>query len=685
MFLGMNFRCLLCLTLLSALFPGNMSGEVSLPAIISNHMVLEKSAKVPIWGKAEPGEEITVTLGDRTAKATAGADGRWTTSLDLKDSGPGPFEMTVAGKNKLTISDVLVGEVWVAGGQSNMEWVLHDTTGAAEEIAKSANPMFRQFRVGKKASAKPLDDCKGSWVAAGPQTSGGFTAVGYYFGKAIQNELGVPVGIICDNWGGTCSEAWTSPESLDTDPELKDARLSWQAREEAYPAKKQAYVDGLDKWIKEDSREDKPMADVSAYAGLDASTEGWVPVKVPGPVAAPGLPKTGAVWLRKEINIPEEAKGDLPLYLPLEGFDSVYWNGKPVKKTTIATFPGVGHDSRPNIPPKQVKQGKNVLAIRFYEPDKSAAIRGVPVAGKTALGGTWMARAEYSFPDPDPQKTAALPPPSGNAPEPQNVPGYLFNGMIHPILPYAITGVIWYQGESNSGRAIRYRTAFPLVIADWRKHWGRGDFPFYFCQIANYREKNSEPEDNNLSELREAQSMALRVPNTGQAVLIDLGEANNIHPRNKKDVGARLAAIALANQYGKNIPFSGPVFDSMKIVDDKAIVTFRHTEGGLVAASLPETCVLSSPAGKTAPLVRNSPGSEVEGFAICGADRKWVWADARIDGDKVIVRSDKVPAPVAVRYAWARNPTCNLYNGAGFPTSPFRTDDFPAVTAGVKL
>jgi sialate O-acetylesterase len=256
--------------------------------------------------------------------------------------------------------------------------------------------------------------------------------------------------------------------------------------------------------------------------------------------------------------------------------------------------------------------------------------------------------------------------------------------MIHPILPYAIRGVIWYQGESNTSRAYQYRTAFPLMIADWRKLWNQGDFPFYFCQLANFTPKSSEPGESTWAELREAQSMTLKVPNTGQAVLIDIGESGDVHPRNKKDAGERLARIALAKDYGKSITWSGPVYDSMKINNGKATLTFTHVDGGLAARALPDTYPVISEFEETAPLVRNSPQSPIEGFAICGQDRKWAWADAKIEGDQVVVWSDRVPAPLAVRYAWTHNPTCNLYNRAGLPASPFRTDDFPPTTLDVK-
>jgi len=675
------------LAIAAAITTATALADVKLPAIISDHMVLQKSAKVPIWGKADPGEQVTVTLNGQSAKATADAAGKWSASLDLKNSAPGPFELTVEGKNKLTLADVVVGEVWVASGQSNMEFTLIRSMDAEKEIAQSANPLLRQFLVKKNPTREPLDDTEGAWVAASPEKSGTFSAVGYYFAKKLQNDLKVPVGLVHTSWGGTPSEAWTSVEAIDSVPDLKGKREQLWATTEEYPAKKKAFVDGFGAWLKENAREDKPVADAAAFAGVDVSTEGWIPVKVPGVVAAKGLPENGAVWLRKEINFPSKALANLQLNLPMDGFDSVYWNGKLLKQTTYLDSLGAGNVRKYgpyDVPLANIREGKNVLAIRFFEPAGPAKFAAEPKAGSIPLSGEWVAKAEYELPALDPQKLAAAPQPPVNPPAPQNVASFLFNGMIHPILPYAIRGAIWYQGESNAGRAYQYRTAFPLMITDWRKQWNQGDFPFYFCQLANFQAKAPAAGDSSWAELRDAQSSTLKLPNTGQAVLIDIGESADIHPRNKKDAGERLAAVALAKDYKKSVPYSGPVYDSLKIAGGKAVITFKHAEGGLVAKQLAETFVVKSQTNETAPLVRNSPSSLLEGFAICGEDKKWVWADAKIQGDTVVVSSDKVPAPVAVRYAWADNPTCNLYNKAEFPASPFRTDDFPPITLNGK-
>jgi sialate O-acetylesterase len=321
-----------------------------------------------------------------------------------------------------------------------------------------------------------------------------------------------------------------------------------------------------------------------------------------------------------------------------------------------------------------------VLAVRIFNPSAGAGIE----PGKARfqgnhfmLTGEWLGKAEFALPPLSDAAKSALPPRPPTPIEPLNVASYLFNGMINPVIPYAIQGAIWYQGEGNWLRGHQYRTAFPALIKDWRAKWDRGDFPFYFCQIANLGVHSPRPEESAFAEVREAQSMTLSLPKTGQAILIDIGEEGNIHPADKVSVGDRLARIALAGTYGKSVPFSGPVFEAMAVEGNKVRLRFKHTDGGLVAKPLPAAYQPVSTDPKTVPLVRNSPAGELEGFAVCGLDRKWAWATAKIEGDAVIAWNDAVPEPVAVRYAWAQNPFCNLYNGEGLPAAPFRTDDFP--------
>ncbi len=671
------------------LSPSDISVSLKLPSIISDHMVLAKSRNVPIWGKADPGEKITVTLNRQIVITQADSGGKWRIELNLENSGSGPFEMIVKGKSRLVVSDVLVGEVWVASGQSNMGRILRGTFNPEKEIDQSSNLLLREFKVKETARMVPMEDCIGEWKIAGPDTSGEFSGTGYYFGKFLQENLQVPIGMIHASWGGTPVEAWTSSQSLERIPDLNDSKERDLKLWKDYLDQKSKFVTEFSAWLEANDRQER-SANAEAFAGLGISTEDWIHIMLPGTVSGPGLPENGAIWLRKEIELPERFKNfSLRVELgEIKGFDSLYWNGEWVAETTYKSHFATGPRSRIyEVPWKMVKEGMNVLAIRIFAPVTRANFPVVPRITKPvefSLGSAWQAKAEYEMPPLQAKAIAGVPwhPPS--PPNPPFQPSFLFNGMISPILPYAIQGVIWYQGESNALRAYQYRTSFPLLIKDWREHWGRGDLPFYYCQLANYRTKQSEPSDGTWAELREAQSLALKLPNTGQAVLIDVGESEDIHPLNKRDPGTRLARIALAHHYEKNIPFSGPVYDSMKIEDNKIRLIFKYADEGLVAKKMSLTYDVKRETGETALIVRNSPNSDLEGFAICGEDRKWVWADARIDGDAVIVWSNKVPSPIAVRYAWADNPTCNLYNGVGLPASPFRTDDFPLITKEIK-
>lgn len=685
-FLSSVFFRWLPVSAIFACIVSSVVADVSLPALISDHMVLKKSEHTRIWGIAEPGEHVSITLGGRKADTQAGSDGRWQLEFDLRDFGPGPFELVVEGKNRLTVADVMVGEVWVASGQSNMQWTLSSTHEGDKEIAASANALLRIFSVKRIPSSVPLDDVEGQWLVASPETVAAFSAVGYYFGKFLAEELGRPVGVINSSWGGTPSEVWTSVDAISSNEDLKKAgEAQWSALEGA-PSASKAYVEELTKWLSAHERSDKPTPDVAIFASNEVSATDWVPVKVPGEIVVDRLPAAGVTWLRREIEAPN-ANG-FTLSLPLDAFAAVYWNGSLLAEATLENFAARHAERFPfryNVAKSAIREGKNTLAVRVYHPSGPVKFTAEPKAGDVLLGGEWLAKAEHAWEAPKPEEVAALPKPPPIPPSPTATASYLFNGMIHPLLPYTITGVIWYQGEANAGRAHEYRTAFPLMITDWRTHWNVGDFPFYFCQLANFWEKQAEPTESAWAELREAQQLALFLPNTGQAVLIDVGESGDIHPGNKRDVGRRLAFIALANTYGKDITYSGPAFDSMKVDKDRAVLSFKNASGGLVAAPLGETYTVKSRSNTTASLVRNSPQSQLEGFAICGEDRNWVWADARIEGDTVVVWSDKVPSPVAVRYAWADNPTCNLVNATGLPAAPFRTDDYPGVTVGVKF
>ncbi|MFA6962243.1 MAG: sialate O-acetylesterase [Opitutaceae bacterium] len=661
-------------------------GEVSLPPLFSSHAVLQKAPRVPVWGKASAGERITVTLGTASASATAGADGKWSASLDLAQSGPGPFDLVVKGTNTLTVSDVVVGEVWLASGQSNMEWVAYNTTGAKEEMAQSANPQVRQFLVRKNTSPTPLDDMQGEWKVAGPSTTGGFTATGYFFAKSVQQALGRPVGLLNSSWGGTNVEGWTSADGVARLPALKESTAKYGAEEQSFPVRIKEFATVFSDWTAKTGREDKKALSSTDVLGA-ASTVAWQPVTLPATAGA-GLPANGGVvWLRRTVNVPAGSAG-LQQSLDvgrIDGFFTIYFNGEKVSEVTPAT--GLPRPGAFYVKGDLIKAGDNTLALRIYHPAAMpAVVDGQPFRFiYRPISGEWQAHVEQEFPALAADARSTLPPTPVRPMNRQDIGGYLYNGMIHPMIPYGIRGVIWYQGESNGWRAAQYREFFPNLITDWRARWGMSDLPFYFCQLANFGGKSSEFKENSTAELREAQSLALKLPNTGQAVLIDVGEADDIHPRNKRDVGARLARIALANTYGrKDITFSGPVYQAQRIEGERIRIAFTQANGGLVAKELPATYAPRSTVDRTLPLEKYSAGSDLQGFAICGADRKWVWAQAKIDGDKVVVWSSAVKSPIAVRYGWASNPTCNLYNGAGLPASPFRTDDFPLSTLANK-
>ena len=493
--------------------------DVRLPAVIGDNMVLQQGQKVPIWGWAEPGEEVTVAVSWHSMRwaVTAGKDGNWRFEI-TPPSADGPYQMTISGKNTITIENILVGEVWVCSGQSNMQWAVKQSVNAEQEIAAANYPNIRLFSAQRKVAEEPQHDCVGSWQPCSAETVADFSAVAYYFGRELHKELTVPVGLIHTSWGGTPAEAWTSRKALAAEPDFAPILQRYDDAVAKYPQAMEEYEQKLAEWNE---------------ATKQAKAEGKNPPRRPGQPFGPGNPHS---------------------------------------------------------------------------------------------------------------------------------PAGLYNAMIAPLIPYGVAGAIWYQGESNASRAYQYRKLLPAMINNWRNDWGRGNFAFLTVQLANFMATKPEPTDSEWAELREAQLLTLSLPNTGMAVIIDIGDANDIHPKNKQDVGKRLALWALAKTYAKNLTYAGPIYKSMKIEANKIILQFEHVGGGLVAGG----------------------GEPLKGFAIAGVDRKFVWADAQINGNTVVVSSDKVAEPVAVRYAWADNPVCNLYNKEGLPASPFRTDDWPGVTANAK-
>ncbi len=497
--------------------PNPAPADVKLANLFTAHMVLQQGAPVPVWGTAEANEAVTVTVAGQSAAATADASGKWVAKLPALAAG-GPHELVAKGKNEVKVADVMVGEVWIASGQSNMEWPVRNGSATDQEKASANYPAVRMFTVARAVTSKPAPDVGGTWAVCTPESVGSFSAVAYFFAKDVHKSLNVPVGIIHTSWGGTPVESWMPLSALEADADFK------------------------------------PIADRSKQA--------------------------------------------------VEGFA------------------------------KQLEDWKQAA-------DKAEAA-GTPVP--------------------------PIPVDARSSPFRASV---LYNAMLAPVAPYAMKGAIWYQGESNAPRAYQYRKLLPAMIKTWRDVWaappnaaepGKGEFPFYIVQLANFTPPPTEPSESDWAELREAQAMTAKMPNSGLAVTIDIGEAGDIHPRNKEDVGKRLALVALANAYGKSeVAHAGPEYESMAVEGDKVRIKLRNASG-----------------------LMTKDGGPAKGFAVAGEDRKWVWADATIDGESVVVHSEKVAKPVAVRYAWAHNPPTNLYNKVGLPAVPFRTDDWKGITAEAR-
>ena len=495
--------------------------EVRLPALFTDHLVLQQGLANPVWGWDAPGTAVSVRFAGQEKTATADADGNWSVKLDPLAASAEGRPLVVAGSSTREVGDVLVGEVWIGSGQSNMQWSLANTWDADLEALAADLPQLRLISVPLRGTQTLEPDFQGAWTPSTPQSAPPFSAILYLYGKQLHQTLGVPVGLIHCSWGGSSCETWVPRQAIEGDPRFQKLMDGWRQREAG--------------WAK-------------AKADHDAAMEQW--------------------------------------------------------RTAAAAAKQAGQPEPPR-PPR-------------FQPDGQA---------------------------------------QGN-----QRPGNLWGGMAHALKGFGIRGAIWYQGESNAGRAAEYRELFPFMIAQWREQWGQGDFAFYWVQLADFMDETPEPVASAWAELREAQTLTLdKLPHTGEAVIIDLGEGNDIHPRNKRDVAERLARWALATDYGKPIPCQSPRFKALRTEGDKAILTFDHVGGGL----------------------RTIDRREALGFAVCGADRNWVSASASVEGkDTVVVRSPLVPAPVAVRYAWANNPVCNVLTTEGLPLTPFRTDDFPMITAG---
>ena len=634
----------------------SLYADVRMPKLFADHMVLQRNKPLPVWGWAAAGEKITVLFNGQTKTTKAGKDGKWSLQLDATEAG-GPYTLTVKGKNVIAINDVLVGEVWICSGQSNMEWVVRNTTNASAEMKTADYPMIHHFLVAKDVSAKPLQDIKaGAWQVCTPETVGDFTAVGFFFARELYNTLKIPIGLIHTSWGGTHSETWTSREAFENSDEFKSMIAGMpnlnldslgQEKNKALTKKIQALQPGFTNPVKEDAFETNGYSDAQ-----------WPFMQLPGLWEQQGLDGVdGTIWFRKHVEVAAADAGK-PATVSLGAIDDndiTYVNGIKVGATNS------WNEKRTyNIAAGILKAGTNIIAVRVGDTGGGGGIYGdaselnVTIDGKVlSLTGKWKYQVT----------TLQV---GGAGIGPNDYPTLLFNAMLKPLIPYAIEGAIWYQGESNAGRAYQYRTAFPLMITDWRKQWNSGDFPFYFVQLASYNSANGNSKNGSTwAELREAQTMTLSLPHTGMAVTTDIGESNDIHPRNKKDVGKRLAAIALHDVYGQQGEHMGPMYKGIEVQGNKIIVSFTHTGGGLMA---------------------KDKYGYLKGFEIAGADQQFHYAKAMIEGDKVIVFSDNVANPVAVRFGWTDDAgEDNLFNKEGFPASPFRSDTWKGITEQNKF
>lgn len=626
--------------------------ELALPAIISSNMVLQRNAPVPIWGTAAPGKIVSVTFKGQTKTANANAAGAWRVLFRNLPPGEAGEMVVTDGSSTRRITNILVGDVWLCSGQSNMEWPLELTNNAEQEIRQASFDQIRLFTVAKKASVFHTGDVEGKWVVCRAEEARQFSAVGYFFGRSIHTSEQAPVGLIDATWGGTPAEAWTPRETLVKHPETKslvDAfDFGWQQLQKEDPELAKAAPEQITERFDDKGNKGEPQG--WARPGFDDSA--WAQAKLPSTYAGLGLFINGTVWFRRVVDVPAAMAGK-PAVLSLgviDDFDTTYLNGVKAGSTDESNSATPWNKPRAyEIPPGTLKEGRNVIAVRVHDwigmggfisgPD-AMTLAG---AGQTlSLAGDWKMAVEAS---------RRVPPSEAATPSNPNAPAALWSGMIRPLVPFALKGAIWYQGESNVGRAAQYRVLFPAMIRSWRQAWGLGDFPFLYVELANYLARAEQPGDSAWAELREAQGAALDLPNTGVAVIIDIGEADDIHPRNKRDAGERLAMAARTITYRGEPAGNSPSFTQFRLDGARAVLSFKDGIG-----------------------LRTSDGAAPAGFSVMGPESKWVWADARIQGPSIIVEARGVGQIRAIRYGWADNPNVNVVNQLGLPLRPFRTD-----------
>lgn len=619
--------------------------------IFGDNMVLQRGKKNTIWGWSDPGDKVRVEISGKHASGVAGADRRWQVKIQPPAVG-GPYTIKISGHQTMELNNVLVGDVWLCGGQSNMQVSLRFARNGEDEVKAANFPEIRFFSVAPHSAYHHTNVVDGAWKVVSPETADHVSAVAYYFARKVQQEIHVPIGLVVDALGGTPAEAWMSAAALRP---LKDFDVPLAELEKLAATGAPEYGNYVMHWY-----DQYDVGVKGSWAALDFDDSTWKAVDIPGGFSDLGVPETPAVaWFRKEIVVPDPLPaGRALLFLgSIERMDTAYINGTQVGASAWVENPRVYF-----IPDGVLKPGKNVVAIRVLKTKPTGGFLAKPeelrleLGDKTriALAGKWKGQLSVDARPPHP-----LPIGYENWPV---MPAVLYEGMLAPIAPLSITGALWYQGEQNSERGFQYRRILPAMIEDWRKLFGQGDFPFYIVSLPAFGHRSETPTDDKWAETRESQALtAASVRNACPAVTIDTGDPDNLHPKDKQPVGERLALCALAKQYGKKVAYAGPTLASVERLPDSVRLHFAHTDGGLVVK-----------------------GAKLEEFEIAGEDRKWYWADARIEGNTVVVSSPSVPNPKEVRYAWQSNPAATLFNGAGLPVGPFRTDDWPGITAGQR-
>lgn len=628
-------------------------GEIRLPVIFQNNMVLQRDKEINIWGFGNTGEKVVINFKDKNYKTVTGKNGKWSAKLPSQPAG-GPYEISISGMGKIIhLKNILFGDVWICGGQSNMQFTIDESGFKTSDSEKINNKNIRLFTASIDMDYVPKDDLAGgTWKVASAESIKDFSAVGYFFGQLLQDSLHVPIGLISDNLGATSVETWMSPDAI-----KPFSQFNSYYKENLFPAKSFKEVTAAFEKM-------KPLWEKNYYLkgkGIDqkwylpeTDVSDWKSMEVPNWWEDNGYKDfDGAMWFRKNFDLPENFKGDtFNLALnQIDDYDIAWINGKKIGE-------GFGNLNWRNhkVPSNILNPKNNILVVRVFDAGGRGGMYSGAIWGNPVLLGKWLYKPGYKI------DAAKFPRPHVVNVSPFSSPSVLYNGNIAPITSLSVKGIIWYQGESNAGRAYEYRALFPAMIKDWRTKFNQGNIPFLFVQLANYMQEKATPGESEWAELREAQTLALQLPGTGMAVTIDIGEASDIHPKNKIDVGKRLGTAALKIAYAQETKNTSPLYKSMEIKEDSAVIYFTNESGDLVT---------------------KDKYGYVRGFQIAGADKKFHWGKAYINNNSVIVYSEEVQKPLAVRYAWSDNPgVIDLYNTEGLPASPFRTDDWLLKTKG---